>query len=85
MKIVNYFGHEVEVSDGVNYLAFELVSADSKYLGYELYGYENNPFWNKQRKTWNPIGYYEKLKFNPELLNEFRENGIKPSKSLVKV
>lgn len=85
MKIVNYFGYDVEVPITVNYLAFELVNRGNKSLGYELYGYITQPTWSKDTKLWyatSSVGLIEQCDIQ-EILQKIRTNGIKPSKSLV--
>ena len=80
MKIVNYYGFSVVVPDWANYLAFERgVSGD-----YKLYCYETEPEWLKPVKRWTG-GKFDRVEICESTLITIHENGIKPSKSLVKV
>lgn len=84
MKKVSYFGFELEVRDYVNYLAFELINLDNIQDGYILYGYISKPEWVKSSKLWYDSKYNRTPlpKYNP-ILQEIRDDGVKPSKSLV--
>lgn len=82
MKTVNYFGYNVEVNGGVEYLAFERVSSKDKSLGYELLGYHYKPYWSKHLKMW--VGVCSQKSINISSV-ELETLGIKPSKSLVQV
>lgn len=82
MNTVNYFGYEVNVNDGTEYLAFERVSAKDKSLGYELLGYPHKPYWNKHLKMWVGELSQKSINISSDALETL---GIKPSKSLVAV